>query len=89
MIKARDATKNWVMLDHKRNFNGDRYTMYANGTSPDVETPSSGAHLDFLSNGFKIYDNWSLTNQNNIVYVYMAFAEHPFVTSTGIPTIAR
>jgi hypothetical protein len=89
MIKARDATKNWVVLDHKRNFNGDRYTMYADTTSPDVETPSSGGHIDFLSNGFKIYDNWSLTNQNNIAYVYMAFAENPFVTSTGIMGTAR
>ena len=89
LIKARDATKNWVMVDNKRNFNGDMDLLYANTTSPEVESPSSGAHIDLVSNGFKIYDNYSLTNQNNIVYVYMAFAQHPFVTSTGAPTTAK
>ena len=41
-----------------------------------------------LSNGFKVrgYDG----NANALgTYIYMAFAEHPFVTSKGIPTTAR
>jgi hypothetical protein len=44
--------------------------------------------LDFLSNGFK----WKQLTQELMVqatYIYMAFAEHPFVTSTSIPTTAR
>ena len=45
---------------------------------------------DFVSNGIKIRNN----NGNNYnlsgnTYIYMAFAENPFVTSTGIPTTAR
>ena len=89
LIKARDADKDWVVVDDERNVNGDIQLLYANTTSPDVESPSSGAHIDLLSNGFKIYDNYSLTNQANIVYVYMAFAKNPFVTSTGIMGTAR
>ena len=90
MIKAIDAVKNWVMLDNKRlGYNGGMYFLYANTNGAEGETPSSGGHIDLLSNGFKIYDNWSLTNQNTVNYLYMAFAENPFVTSTGIPTTAR
>ena len=90
MIKAINATKNWVMVDNKRIIvNGDVYLLYANTNGAEVQSPSSGAHIDLLSNGFKIYDNWTLTNQNGVSYLYMAFAENPFVTSTGIPTTAR
>jgi len=90
MIKAIDAAKNWTMFDNKRlGYNGGMYFLYANDTAAEGESPSSGAHIDLLSNGFKIYDNWTLTNANTVNYIYMAFAENPFVTSTGIPTPAR
>jgi hypothetical protein len=44
--------------------------------------------IDTLSNGFKIrgYDG-TINGYGN--YIYMAFAEDPFVTSTGLPTTAR
>jgi hypothetical protein len=89
MIKATDAAKNWTIFDNKRYYNGSMYFLYANDIAAEGESPSSGAHIDLLSNGFKIYDNWTLTNQNTVNYIYMAFAENPFVTSTGIPTTAR
>ena len=90
MIKATDAIKNWIMFDNKRlGYNGGMYFLYANTDNAEAESPSSGAHIDLLSNGFKIYDNFTLTNQNTVNYIYMAFAENPFVTSTGIPTTAR
>jgi|11_taG_2_1085331.scaffolds.fasta_scaffold11390_3 hypothetical protein len=48
------------------------------------------ARLDILSNGFKIRDNGSDEfNDPDDRYMYFAFAENPFVTSTGIPTTAR
>jgi len=44
--------------------------------------------MDFLSNGFKFRN--TLNNQNaSGSYIYMAFAENPFVTSTGVPATAR
>ena len=89
MIKATDAAKNWTIFDNERNFNGSMYFLYASTAAAEGESPSSGAHIDLLSNGFKIYDNWTLTNQSTVNYIYMAFAENPFVTSTGIPTTAR
>jgi hypothetical protein len=47
-------------------------------------------HIDFLSNGVKFRGNGQLvSNGSGASYIYMAFAENPFVTSTGIPTTAR
>ena len=90
MIKSIDTAKNWVMLDDKRDgYNGGAQYLIANDTNAEGETPSSGGHIDFLSNGFKIWDNWTLTNQSTVNYIYMAWAENPFVSSTGIPTTAR
>ena len=45
--------------------------------------------IDILSNGFKHYNNYGSTNVSGGTYIYMAFAENPFTTSTGIPTTAR
>jgi len=45
--------------------------------------------MDFLSNGFKVLTDSSNANDNGATYIYMAFAENPFVTSTKIPTTAR
>lgn len=46
--------------------------------------------LDFLSNGVKFRaTNGHQINLSGGTYIYMAFAENPFVTSTGIPTTAR
>lgn len=44
-------------------------------------------YIDFLSNGFKKTDTFN--NASGQTYIYMAFAEHPFVSSTGTPTTAR
>jgi len=45
--------------------------------------------IDFLSNGFKIRDTDTRVNENNTTFIYMAWADSPFVTSTGAPTTAR
>ena len=53
------------------------------------EATSSSYNMDLLSNGFKSRNTGSNTNDNNNGYIYMAFAESPFVSSTGTPTTAR
>jgi len=42
-----------------------------------------------LSNGFKIRSNDAGHNSNDESYVFIAFAENPFVTSGGVPCTAR
>ena len=45
--------------------------------------------LDFCSNGFKITEEGDNMNGNGDTIIYMAWAKHPFVTSTGVPATAR
>ena len=89
MLKNRGATTNWYMWDNKRN----PHNFVNNGLNPNTSNTTQGAayeSLDFLSNGFKIraYVDGTWNGSAN-TYIYMAFAENPFTTSTGIPTTAR
>jgi hypothetical protein len=83
---------------------GYHWRLYSSAQSPTNEverrmTPNlaeaEGYHatdmsLDFLSNGVKFRaTNGHQINLSGGTYIYMAFAENPFVTSTGIPTTAR
>jgi hypothetical protein len=75
----------WEMYDNKRTPNNvANLFLRANTSEADV----SSDRLDILSNGFKLRQVGD-TNYNSDVIIYMAFAENPFVTSTGIPTTAR
>jgi hypothetical protein len=94
MVKRTDTTGNWDMYDNKRNDDvpaGANYIdrlLYANAGDAEVDT--GGAYfLDFLSNGFKLRGTGADINASGGTYIYMAFAENPFVTSTSIPTTAR
>ena len=81
---ATDA--HWHMFDVKRNTYNPRNTrLEANNNFGD----STGDGADFLSNGFKWTNNDVRYNGDGDTYIYMAFAENPFVTSTGIPATAR
>ena len=54
-----------------------------------VAAEGTGTMVDFLSNGFKWRTTNGTANTNGTTYIYIAFAENPFTTSTGIPTTAR
>jgi hypothetical protein len=41
------------------------------------------------SNGFKQRASSAEFNGSGASYIYMAFAENPFVSSSGIPVVAR
>ena len=80
--------RNWTIIDNKRNpFNPEDEWLYANAS--DSTFDASSFPTDFVSNGFKIRNTGSYFNTSGENYIYMAFAENPFVTSTGIPTTAR
>ena len=99
MTKNSVYTSNWVMKDNKRSGTSalqDFGQMNPNQTeNPSAnlnteENKASAFAVDILSNGFKMrgVDNAG-SNWDGNKYIYMAFAEEPFVTSTGIPTTAR
>ena len=62
---------------------------YINAAEADAEGENSIFDVDILSNGFKMRNTNAGLNGSGNSYIYMAFAENPFVTSTGIPTTAR
>jgi hypothetical protein len=93
IIKNASDGNNWVLLDNKRNTFNVQNTALAPNTSGADDTNTSNYGTDFLSNGMKMRTSGSYTsNSNNATgdtYIYMAFAESPFTTSTGVPTTAR
>ncbi len=87
IAKRTDANAhNWFIWDTKRApSNRVEAVLYPNATTKE----SSLFQIDILSNGFKHYNNYGSTNTSGASYIYMAWAENPFTTSTGIPTTAR
>ena len=92
MVKRTDtAGYHWRLYDTKRSA-ADGGNPLDKRLQPNL-TEAEGTHasdfdIDALSNGFKLRTS-SQINVNNGTYFYMAFAEQPFVTSTGTPTTAR
>jgi len=88
MRKRTDTTADWRMDDSKRDgYNVIPHTLFPNYNN--AETTSSGYYVDLLSNGFKCRGTSVNQNASSGTYIYMAFAESPFVSSKGIPTTAR
>ena len=86
MTKRNDSTQNWEIYDNKRDsFNEPDGRLRANLNN--AEDDQTGC--DFLSNGFKWRNNNDSKNTSSATYIYMAFAESPFVNSNGVPTNAR
>ena len=87
ILKCVDSTGNWFLFDNKRdNSNMVTQTIYGDLNAAE-NTESNG--LDFLSNGIKLRQSGSGGINHSGTYIYMAFAEHPFVSSKGVPTTAR
>jgi len=89
MVKRYDgAGQGWNIFDNKRDpFNLVDEFLIAN--SSNAEATGGALNLDFLSNGFKFKGTDGGSNTSGSEYIYMCFAENPFVTSTGIPNNAR
>ena len=89
MIKMSDAAKGWMLYDNKR-FPSNPVNAYLTlqADSNAAEAYGTVYPIDFLSNGFKFNTDTSEVNADQ-TYVYMAFAEAPFVNSNGVPCHAR
>ena len=86
MCKRSSGTGNWQMFDSKREgYNVDNDGLQANLSNAEATDDD----LDILSNGFKLRGSGNDLNGSGETYIYMAFAENPFVTSTGVPATAR
>ena len=84
--KVASDTNDWFMFDNKRSsFNAVDDSLYPNTSAAE----NTNHTIDFLSNGFKINDSDGTVNSDGNTYIYMAFAEAPFVNSKGVPCNAR
>ena len=89
MSKETGSTGNWIIHDTTRDpGNGSIKQLKADTDVVEYDTGSDTSR-DILSNGFKQRFAGGSQNTSGDTHVYMAFAEQPFVTSTGIPTTAR
>jgi len=87
MIKntSTGSTK-WTICDSKRDgFNDNNHRLFAS----EAEAESTSNPWEMYSNGFKMTTTGSFVNASGSNYIYMAFAEHPFTSSTGTPVTAR
>jgi hypothetical protein len=86
MVKNIDAAENWIIFDNKR----PGYNLTDALLKPNLANAesTSGVKFDLLSNGFKARVSDAEGNSSN-TFIYMAFAEAPFVNSNGVPCNAR
>ena len=89
IVKNVDSTAAWRLYSNKisnqNGFNDLDRVLYPNTNEAESGT---GHAVDFLSNGIKIRgDNEDVNDAES--YIYMAWAEHPFVSSKGVPCTAR
>ena len=78
LIKHIDISYNWQIWDTERSpYNVMDDILVPNES--DAEATGAGYNFDFVSNGFKIRNNYM--QGSNQTLVYAAFAEHPFKTS--------
>ena len=96
--KPTGAAENWIVHDSIRSITGsacgsdrENSNPVYDRSYPNLQTAASSSQhmMDILSNGFKIRTADTAWNGNGLEYIYAAFAESPFVTSSGVPTTAR
>ncbi len=88
IIKNSSATESWYILDTKRpGYNTNNYYLLPNTNG--AEGTSTSLATSLLSNGFKIENSDTSMNTSGQTYIYMAFAEAPFVGTNNIPATAR
>ena len=86
MWKKTNGASEWIMVDSKRNTSNEVDKLLRANQSSAENTYGA---CDFLSNGWKFRDGDTDFQASGDTYIYMAFAENPFVTSTGVPACAR
>jgi len=92
MTKRSNNTENWYILDNERSPFNPPLNALAPNLSNAEDTSATGRIQDFLSNGFKLRTSDTAVNGSGDTYIFMAFAENPFVgndSGTAVPVTAR
>ena len=86
LTKKSSGTSSWILHDNKRDPVNPLDEFFTTEESDDAGDLDS---FDFTSNGFKLRTSNGDRNANGETYIFMAFAESPFVNSNKVPTNAR
>ena len=89
LIKQTSTTQNWILYDNKINPFNEAVTKLSPNLSNAEDSSTGNNDIDMLSNGFKVTEDNNDMNESGQTFIYMAFAEHPFVSSEGVPVTAR
>jgi len=84
IVKSIDSTSDWHLADNKRlGYNAKNSQLFPSTTAAENSTQA----MDLSSNGFRL----RVTGDPNTAetWMYAAFAESPFVNSSGVPVNAR
>jgi hypothetical protein len=77
LIKSTATANSWRIVDTSRNtYNASNSALWANEST--AEGSGSSFDIDILSNGFKVRNATSETNNSGTSMIYAAFAEVPF-----------
>ena len=87
ITKKTNGSSGWQIRDNKRTPAGNLTNNLLNANATSAEQTTDG--IDILSNGFKFRNTAGDNNASGRKYAFFAYAEQPFVTSTGIPATAR
>ena len=89
LIKNTSQATDWIMYDNKREGYEPQNKEFRANTNA-AERNAEDNNVQFCANGFKVRNAGTKSNADsgdNLIYI--AFAEQPLVTSTGIPATAR
>jgi len=89
MIRTMETAVGTRCFDYKRDPDNRDDGHFVGVNDSQSEISDANTKIDILSNGFKIRCAHSGLNQSTKRYGFCAWAENPFVTSTGTPTTAR
>ena len=89
LIRQTSTAQNWILYDNKINPFNEAVTKLSPNLSGVEDSSTGNNDIDMLSNGFKVTEDNNDMNESGQNFIYMAFAEHPFVSSKGVPVTAR
>lgn len=81
-----DSNHWWIVDANRSPYNGDSKWFKADDTAAQL---TNLVNPDFTANGFKIRSSDAIYNTDGSTFMYIAFAEAPFVNSNGVPCNAR
>ncbi|MDB2498478.1 hypothetical protein N9X90_04750 [Alphaproteobacteria bacterium] len=79
IFKVVNTSGGWNLMDNKREGDsGNPLTQVLGPNFTDAEYTHVNYGTDYLSNGFKIYNNTNSWNGSGHTHIYIAFADQPF-----------